>query len=654
MPVEILEPQVYGKLGLELDELSRRAVQANVKDIKAALELSRGFEDWSSKAGKICGPWSGVLHRQALEMSDDLKSGYPVSAVMGQLLRILLEARRLLAKDQSGRTEGDFPSVSTPDPVSSERKDLNGHLYVRPEDRGLFQLFLQEAPTFLSGIQSNLLLFISKRKADLQQVHQLFHVLQGRWGFLGFLQMRRLCEKAEALAEPFLADPEALASADLELLLKILGSCRSQVDRIAGSLPREGIEIWDAAEVLKDAENRVALLNRASPPPAPNEPPTLLMSEVKMFRVQETQMENLLELFADLVFAQSSFLEGCPETNLKGKNAADAARMTKVTHQIRDLLLVFRMVPLKPLFDHLDRVLNHLSRQSGKMVCLAVESPDIEVDQQLLAPLADLITQLFQNAIDHGIEPADERKKAGKSQGGTLKLKAVQQAGSVIFEVEDDGRGLDLEKLRRKGQALGLLSDEKTTSARVMEMIFKPGVTTLEASEESRGAGLDQVEDQVESLHGSIRVQSRTGQGCKFIIKVPRTRALIEGWVVEAARKRYLLPLSQVRKITHPAPAGKERGTSPEEAAAAVVNLGQWLEGSRDEDGPKFSVHVESGSRQFRVLVDEVHGKQQVLVRKKTADGFEQPGVRSEGILPDGKVVWVLDTRQFVASNEKD
>ncbi|HTC20846.1 MAG TPA: hypothetical protein VK859_08360, partial [bacterium] len=89
MPVEILEPRVYGELGLELDELSRRAVQADVKDIKTALELSRGFEDWSSKAEKICGPWGGTLHRQALEMSADLKSGYPVPAVMGQLLRVL-------------------------------------------------------------------------------------------------------------------------------------------------------------------------------------------------------------------------------------------------------------------------------------------------------------------------------------------------------------------------------------------------------------------------------------------------------------------------------------------------------------------------------------------------------------------------------------
>jgi len=200
---------------------------------------------------------------------------------------------------------------------------------------------------------------------------------------------------------------------------------------------------------------------------------------------------------------------------------------------------------------------------------------------------------------------------------------------------------------------LGLLSDAKTTSARVMEMIFKPGVTTLEASEDSRGAGLDQVEDQVESLHGSIRVQSRAGQGCKFIIKVPRTRALIEGWVVEAAGKRYLLPLSQVRKITHPAPSGKEKGTSPEEEAVSVVNLGQWLDGSGDDDGPKFSLHVESGSRQFRVLVDEVHGKQQVLVRKKTAEVSERPGVMSEGILPDGKMVWILDTRQFAASDNK-
>lgn len=211
------------------------------------------------------------------------------------------------------------------------------------------------------------------------------------------------------------------------------------------------------------------------------------------------------------------------------------------------------------------------------------------------------------------------------------------------MEVEDDGRGLDLERLRQKGMALGILGDEKTDSARVMEMIFKPGVTTLEG----RGLGLDQVETQVEDLYGSIRVQSKAGQGCKFTVKIPSTPALVEGWVVEADGKRCLLPLSQVRKITHPAPGGGGKEEGDKEDATPAVDLAKWLGQGHGKEGPKFSVHIESGRHRLRVLVDEVYGKHQVLVRKKGKNAPDHPGVRAEAWLPDGKAVWVLDTRQL-------
>jgi len=656
MPVETLPPQAYGQLSNDLNALSRRAVQANVKDQGEALELARAFEHWTSRARKTCGEWSQAFHDQARELVKDLQSGFPAPKVMEQLLRALLQAHRLLEKEQKGEVEKetDAPLLKRA-PKSSlvEAADSRESLYVRPEDQGLFQLFLQEAPTFLSGIQSNLLLLSSKQKADLAQVYQLFHVLKGQWGFLGFLQMRRLCQAAQGLLEPLLGGAPEISTGCLDVLLKALGSCRSQVDRIARGLPKDYVEVWDATPVLGELEAQIlpapVLAPNAGPaagqaeglPPTP--PP---LGTEGPLGLREDQMNHLMELLGDLMSSQSSFLEEALAQSLKGKNATAAAHIGKVTRQMRDLLLSLRMVPLKPLLERLSWDVSRFSQKAGKTVYLAVESPEIEVDRLLLERLAAPLSQLLQNAVDHGIEPAEERVKAGKLPEGMLTLKAAQQGGAVILEVGDDGRGLNLEKLRQRGRELGILGEEKASPARVMEMIFKPGVTTLEGSDGVKGEGLDRVEAQVEDLYGSIRVSSKPGQGCKFTLKVPRSPALIEGWVVEAAGQCCLLPLAQVRKISHPAPAGSEKEAA-EDAAAPLVDLGRWLGEAKGDESPKFTVHLESGASQFRVRVEEVHGKQQVLIRPKEEGSSRRPGVREEALLPDGKTVWVLDTRQL-------
>ncbi|SRR5579871_1542270 len=662
MPVETLQPQAYGQLSNDLNGLSRRAVQANVKDPGEALELVRAFEQWTSRARKTCGGWSEAFHDQARELAKDLQSGFPAPQVMEQLLRSLLQAHRLLEKEQKGEVEKetDAPLLTRPPkPSLAEAANSRDSLYVRPEDQGLFQLFLQEVPTFLSGIQSNLLLLSSRQKADLSQVYQLFHVLKGQWGFLGFLQMRGLCQAAQGLLEPFLSGAPEIPTGCLDILLKALGSCRSQVDRIARGLPRDYVEVWDTTPVLWELEAQIlpapVLIPIAGPPAAPAEallpaPPPL--GTEGPLGLREDQMNNLLELLGDLMESQSSFLEEALAQNLKGKSATAAAHIGKVTRQLRDMLLSLRMVPLKPLLERLSWDVARFSQRVGKTVYLAVESPEIEVDRLLLERLAAALSQLLQNAVDHGIESAEERVRAGKLPEGMLNIKAIQQGGAVILEVEDDGRGLNLEKLRQRGRELGILTEEKASPARVMEMIFKPGVTTLEGPGGSRGQGLDQVEAQVEDLYGSIRVSSKPGQGCKFTLKVPRSPALIEGWVVEAAGQCCLLPLAQVRKISHPAPSGAEKEAA-EDAAVPLVDLGRWLGEKKGEESPKFTVHLESGASQFRVRVEEVHGKQQVLVRTKEGGTSRKPGVREEALLPDGKPVLVLDTRQLASQGEK-
>jgi two-component system chemotaxis sensor kinase CheA len=303
----------------------------------------------------------------------------------------------------------------------------------------------------------------------------------------------------------------------------------------------------------------------------------------------------------------------------------------------------------------MNRFVRQLSKTTGKKVSFVMEGGESEIDKSLLFQLASPLEQLLRNALDHGIETPEERLAMGKAPEGLLRLKASHQAGSFLLEVEDDGSGLDMEKLRQKGADLDIFSaGEKVNPVRVMEMIFKPGVTTVENPSAGQGAGLDQVEEKMEDLHGSIRVQSRAGQGCKFVLKIPRTQALIEGLVVEAGQKKYLMPLSQVRKISHPTPLKAEDEKEVSRAAGpAPVELAQFLGEERRPGVAQFTLHVESGSHQAQVLVDEVHGKQQVLVKKMDEEG-KKTGLRGAVVLADGKLGWILDMRLLVQSAGQD
>jgi two-component system chemotaxis sensor kinase CheA len=523
------------------------------------------------------------------------------------------------------------------------------YLFVRPEDIGLFHIFSQEGPVILSGIQSTLMLLKAGQRADIQQLYRWFHILRAQWGFLGFYQMRQLCGTTENLLEPFLSTPEIPSDDYLDSLLKVMASCRLQVDRITRGLSMERVEVWDAEPVLSAMKRQATELNDPSRGVKPVEGLAEVfvraLHDENFFKIHDEQMEELLQLLGDLTMAQATFLEETPGKTLDGKAAATAAHMGKTTKKIRDLFLSLRLVSCRSLFEQADGAVQRFSWMAEKKIQLAVEGMDVPVDRPLLPALSGALLQLLKNAVEHGIEPEAERLAVGKPAAGKLRLKATQQAGYFLLEVEDDGRGLDLDKLKKKGMALGILRDEKAPDSRVMEMIFKPGVTT--GTQEGRGVGLDQVETLVEALHGSIRVQSRAGQGCKFLLKFPKSQSLIEGWVVEAGKKEWILPISQVWKITHPTPSVTEKALPPEEASLPALDLGKWL-GEEEAESPKFSVHVESGSRQFRIMVDEVKGKQQVLIKKRNTDQPRKPGILGEAILSNGNVGFILDTGELV------
>jgi two-component system chemotaxis sensor kinase CheA len=367
------------------------------------------------------------------------------------------------------------------------------------------------------------------------------------------------------------------------------------------------------------------------------------------FENKVNHMESLLEALGELTLCQAQLADDLHASALSesaGLNS-EAVRMEKLTRQIRDLVLALRLVPVQALFEKVAEEARVLSKNMRKPVQITTEGEETEIDQLLIEDLEILMGHLLRNTLEHGLESAQERQAAGKSAEGVFKMKASHLGGAFVLEVEDDGRGILLRRIKSRAQELGWLkAGEEPRPAALIDFLFKPGFAPLHA--EGRVAGLEDMEQRVQKLKGSIRVQSQEGEGCRVILRLPKTSALIEGVLVRVGRKRYLLPMTQVRKISLTGVQEYEQGPNGSKLLRTpdgdypVVDLNQWF-GEAESGRGRVSLLVEAGRTRMCLLADEVMGKQQVMM-KGLGDALQSmPGISGGAILGDGKVGLILD-----------
>jgi two-component system chemotaxis sensor kinase CheA len=299
----------------------------------------------------------------------------------------------------------------------------------------------------------------------------------------------------------------------------------------------------------------------------------------------------------------------------------------------------------------MSRLARDLSQKTGKPLRVELEGGETELDKRMTEELVDPLVHLIRNAVDHGIEKPEVRAEKGKPAEARLRLWASHQGGDFLLRIEDDGAGLPFEKLRQKGTALGHLSQGDVTHERLTELIFMPGFSTAEKVTEvsGRGVGLDAVKRKILALKGSIHVESREGQGTAFIFRIPLTMALIDGIVVRVGDSRYVLPSFHVRQFM------ALPGTEEHEVAGTggwlttpfghlpLLEMSEWFGRQASKEGRPVVVHVNVGEKNACLVVDEVVGKQQVVVKGLGEHLAGLPGVAGGAILGDGQVGFILD-----------
>jgi two-component system chemotaxis sensor kinase CheA len=298
-----------------------------------------------------------------------------------------------------------------------------------------------------------------------------------------------------------------------------------------------------------------------------------------------------------------------------------------------------------------------VSAKLGKKVELRTHGHDTELDKELIELLVDPLTHVVRNAIDHGIESPEERVKAGKPEHGTVFMRATHRGGSVIIEVNDDGRGLDRERILAKARELGMDVNDSWSDAEAWGLIFEAGFSTAKevTSLSGRGVGMDVVRRNIASLGGSVSVSSVKGEGTNITIQVPLTLAVLDGMIVGVGEEQYIVPLEFVAEAFKPAP-GDIRSIVNQAALVAVrgehlpiVRLDEVVQfPAKERERPEpIALVVEVDNRRSALLVDNLVGQQQLVVKSLDANLHSVPGVAGATILGDGRVALILDVSAF-------
>ncbi len=386
----------------------------------------------------------------------------------------------------------------------------------------------------------------------------------------------------------------------------------------------------------------------------------LHMPDTGHIRVATEKVDLLVNLVGELVITEAMLArcgrleDGVAAAGLLESGLGDLARHTR---NLQEAVLAIRMLPISNAFSRFPRLVHELSTRLGKRVELKFGGEATEVDRGLIEKISDPLTHLVRNAIDHGLEPPAAREAAGKPAVGTLRLQASQQAGTIVIQVTDDGRGLDRARILAQAARRGIEIAPDAPDAQVWQLIFEPGLSTVEEVTElsGRGVGMDVVRRNIKALGGTVEVFSAAGQGTTVTVRVPLTLAIIEAMIVAVGDATYVLPLAAVMETLsveagaiHALP-GQGDTLRIRDAYLPVLRLADAFPPRKPSDQPGgIAVVVEADGTHAALVVDEVVGQQQVVVKSLEANFRKVPGLSGATVMGDGSVALILDVGHVV------
>ncbi len=488
---------------------------------------------------------------------------------------------------------------------------------------------------------------------------------------------RQLIQNAVASMGPVLAvRPDAKSAAAARQVEFVLASVQTAEQIIAkckiptiaedvmvelllqGAAPGAQVPVAAPLAALEEIPAQEQVAEEAAPSAAPTAEAAVSAVE-NILRVDAGRIDSVLNLVGELIIGKSmlqqalnEFSKRYPKELLRGKFADAMAFQARVLNDLQRSVMKIRMVPVDQLFRRFPRMVRDVSRQCERDVELDISGHDTDLDKGILDAIAEPLTHLVRNAISHGIESADERKKLGKPAQGRVRLNAYHQGNQVIVEVSDDGRGIDVQKIRTKAIELGLATAAEAaqmSETEALNLIFRPGFSTAEQVTEvsGRGVGMDVVQSVLHRLKASVSLETRLGQGTTFRLKLPLTLAIIKALLFWVEQRLYAIPLNAVLEIARTFEAEVHQVDNYEvlqlrNQVLPLLRLGRPAP-AEDSKSKLFVLVITVAERKYGLIVDALEGEEELVIKALDDQTFSTDLVSGASILGDGRVVLILN-----------
>lgn len=429
-----------------------------------------------------------------------------------------------------------------------------------------------------------------------------------------------------------------------------------------------------AVEAPAPAENTPAVVAAApalkavpkeTAAPARGEKPAARSSESTSIRVAVEKVDQLINLVGELVITQSMLAQRSNELDpvTHGDLITSMGQLQRNARDLQESVMSIRMMPMEYVFSRFPRLVRDLAGKLNKQIELTLMGSSTELDKSLIERIIDPLTHLVRNSLDHGIELPENRVAAGKSPVGNLILSAEHQGGNICIEVTDDGAGLNRERILAKAISQGMAVNENMTDEEVGMLIFAPGFSTAEQVTDvsGRGVGMDVVKRNIQEMGGHVEIQSKQGAGTTIRILLPLTLAILDGMSVKVADEVFILPLNAVMESLQPREedlhplAGGERVLEVRGEYLPLVELWKVFEvdGAKTEATQGIVVNLQSAGRRYALLVDQLIGQHQVVVKNLESNYRKVPGISAATILGDGSVALIVDVSALQGLNRE-
>ena len=574
-------------------------------------------------------------------------------------------------------------------------------------DEELGQMFCAEAQDLLQDVEQGVLTLESNAQdqSTIDTVFRAFHTFKGNSSMLKLAVLQRLAHELESLLDQVRRGKMALTRESIDLILKGSDVIRQYVDEMSrqlGGVNRGRTIRLPVQRIIADVHALLAgkpstpvtpavaaspvvapavaapavakpAVSEAVELPTPEPERTLPAVTAEMVstepavaapagvvRVDTLKLDSLIDLVGELVVAQSQVVQSQELKGIANEHLARSlSQLRSITSDLQRTAMSLRMVPIRGTFRKMTRLVRDLAGDLGKEINLRLEGEETELDRTVVEELSDPLVHMIRNSADHGIELPGERAAAGKPAAGTITLTAFHQGGFIVVQIEDDGRGLNTGRILAKAVERGLVdAQESLAESQILDLIFMPGFSTAEqvTGLSGRGVGMDVVRRNIEKIRGKVEVESVPGKGTRFTTYVPLTLAIIEGLLVGVGDQRYIIPTLSVQESFRPLPGavttvqGRGELISVRGRLTPLLRLGRHLNTPSKADDPSrgIVVVVESGQDSRCLFVDELIGKQEVVI-KSLGDVFrDQHAFAGAAILGDGRVGLILDVNALV------